>query len=332
MKNIFVFLFLLIVVSSCSAQSNDTSRIRIKRFDNELYTYLKKAAGSTESNNSLNDKLIADNSLFLDIFGKEVLAIGGIDSIGFFDRLNSFFSEPTLMGLYSDEYTKFTNIDLIETELSRGFDVLLTEFSEIKQPQLYMHVSGLNQNIIVTDELLSISADKYLGTDYPLYQQFFYDYEREQMNPDRIVPDYFLGFLMANYPFEGNEDVLLDCMIYEGKIRYVLSRLLPDRQIWEYVGYSKDQYLWCSNNQERIWKSILGNQHLFSPDYLVTSKYLKPAPYTAFLPTESPGRVGIWVGYQIVISYMKNHPQLSLKELMALTDYQQFLKDAKYKP
>ncbi len=320
----FALLFMAsFVVCSCSAQSVDTTSLKIHRFDEVLYQYLENS----------EDRMVYSDEYkpFLEVFGKQVLRIGATDSIGFDGRLHQFFSEPALHQLYQDELRRFEVIDAYEKELASGISLLLTVFPELKSPTVYMHVSGLNQNVVVTDSLLSISADKYLGSEYPLYREFFYDYERQQMSPDRIVPDYLLGFLMANFPFDGNEDVLLDRIVYEGKLRYILSQILSQRDEWEYVGYTKEQYEWCMQNQSRIWKSILEHKHLYTPDYLITSQYLKPAPYTAFLPAESPGRVGIWLGYQIVVSLMKHHPEIPLSELMQMKDAQELLKLSRYK-
>ena len=93
-----------------------------------------------------------------------------------------------------------------------------------------MHVSGFNQNVLVGDSLLSLSIDKYMGKDYPLYQDFFYDSQKLKMQRGLVVPDYLAGWLMSEYPFAGKENVLLDRMIYEGKIKYLLSQALgvPD--------------------------------------------------------------------------------------------------------
>jgi hypothetical protein len=303
--------------------SESNPDLQIIRFDEYLYCYL------TQNN---NDEISDEYRSFLNEYGEKVIAIGKPDSLGFQERLRTFFSEPALKTLYRDEQNKMADISDINEELSHGMETLLSNFPQIRQPKIYMHVSGLNQNVIVTDEILSLSADKYLGADYPFYQDFFYEYQRQLMSPERIVPDYLLGFMMANFPFEGNEDILLDRMLYEGKLRYLLSRLIPDRQIWEYVGYNKEQYAWCVTYQSKIWKSVLENQHLFRSDYTTTSHYLKEAPYTASLPVESPGRVGIWLGYQIIASYMKNHPETGMQELMNLTNYRELLKLSKYKP
>lgn len=320
---IFIPIIFCLFPSGCSGGKHcgeEVSDFKINRIDTELFNYLSK------------DSILKADTGFLNVLGEKVIHIGRIDSTGFYDRLKKYFSEPTLMGLYRSEQEQFTDIQTVTNEVAYGLDVFLKEFPDLKRPQVYMHVSGLNQSVIVTDEILSLSADKYLGADYPLYQQFFYDYQRQLMTPDRMAPDYLLGFITANLPFEGKDDVLLDRMLYEGKLRYILSQLLPDRQAWEYVGYNETQYLWCNNNRQKIWKTILENRHLFTADYMTAAQYLKDAPHTSFLPVESPGRVGIWLGYQIITSYIKQNSDTGFQELMDLTDYQDLLKRSKYKP
>lgn len=318
-----VFLFCLITFNCSGEKYENKPEFEIIRFDKDLYQYLK---------NEESVDIFEKYSVFLKEYGEKIIYIGKPDSLGFESRLKKFFSEPTLMSLYENEQVKFQDISYIREELSIALSLFFDNFPGIKKPSVYMHVSGLNQNVIVTDEILSISVDKYLGADYPLYQDFFYDYQRQLMSSDRIVPDYLLGFMFANMSFVGNQEILLDRILYEGKIRYILSQLLPERNTWEYVGYNKEQYDWCLTYEDRIWKSILENQHLFQPDYKATQQYMRDAPYTASLPSESPGKVGVWLGYRIIASYMKNNPNTLLSELISLTDYQKLLKESKYMP
>jgi hypothetical protein len=322
-----VFLFFItcffLNCSNKKAYSEAKAEFRILRFDRDLYSYL--------INNETVD-ILEKNKYFLDTFGKNIIYIGSPGSSGFYTRLKNYFSEPTLLRLYKDEQEKLADITEINNELAYGMELLLQNFPYLELPQIYMHVSGLNQNIVVTDTILSLSADKYLGADYPLYENFFYDYQRQLMTPERIVPDYLLGFMMANFPFKGNEEVLLDKILYEGKLRYILSCLIPYRSVWEYTAYNEEQYKWCKEHESKIWKLILENKHLFTPNFQVTEQYINPAPHTAFLPVESPGRVGVWLGFRIVNSYMKNNPHISLEELIKITDYKELLKKSKYKP
>lgn len=324
-RSLYLMIFCIVAFNCSGNKSTEeySSEYRIIRFDKDLYQFLK---GEGDKN------LLYQHPLFLKEYGEKVIYIGSPDSTGFINRLDKFFSEPTLMKIYEDQQIQFDNIEAINRELAEAMDSFLKNFLQVKKPQIYMHVSGLNQNVIVTDEILSLSVDKYLGVGYPLYKNFFYDYQRQTMSADRIVPDYLLGFMMANFPFQGNDELLLDRILYEGKLRYILSVILPDRNEWEYVGYNKEQYEWCTIHESRIWKSILENQHLFQPDYKTTQQYLVNAPYTSSLPTESPGRVGVWLGYQIISTYMKKNPNVSLLELVQKVDYQELLKQSKYKP
>jgi hypothetical protein len=323
---IIVLFLIAAMYFGCSGRKvygEENPKFTIVRFDTDLYQYIT---------DNQPDSVLNKYAEILNVVGKEVIHTGTTDSVGFYSRLKTYFSEPTLMNIYRSEQEKFRNIDTLNIELSQGLSAFLLQFPQIKAPEIYLHVSGFNQSVIVTDEVLSLSADKYLGADFPLYQDFFYDYQRQLMTPDRMAPDFLLGFMMANLPFKGNEDILLDKILYEGKLRYILSRLLPNRQIWEFVAYNREQYLWCSDNQAQIWKTILENQHLFAPNYLTTTQYLKEAPHTAFLPDASPGRVGVWMGYQIIIAFMKQKPDMDLQGLMNFTDSRELLKQSKYKP
>ncbi|MDR0543439.1 MAG: gliding motility protein GldB [Dysgonamonadaceae bacterium] len=315
--------FLLLSCSPKKAGSESGPDRKTIRFDRVLYQYLIR---------NEPDEVLTEYRDFLDEYGEKVIGIGRSDSAGFYDRLKKYFSEPTLMQLYGDEQACLADIPAVDAELSSGMETLLKHFPNLRRPKIYMHVSGWGQNVIVTDDILSLSADKYLGADYPLYPEFFYEYQRQGMSPDRIVPDYLLGFLMANFPFQGNEDVLLDRMIYEGKLRYILSQLLPGRKIREFTGYTQEQYDWCNHHRGRIWQSILENRRLFLPDYPTTSAYLNEAPSTSTLPADSPGRTGIWLGFQIVASYMKHYPATDWQALMDRTDYVDFLKEARFNP
>ena len=45
-----------------------------------------------------------------------------------------------------------------------------------------------------------------------------------------------------------------------------------------------------------------------------------------------PGRIGAWLGWEIVNEYSKNNNALSLQEIMANPDAQDILNKAKYNP
>jgi Predicted Zn-dependent protease (DUF2268). len=322
----FSLIIISLLLTACSdrmAYGDVNPQYEIVRFDKVLYDYL-----NGEDLSEIPEAYLP----FLNELGEKVLRIGGIDSAGFYERLRNYYLNPALMELYAEEQSIFNDIEDINKELSQGMERFIGYFPDIEPPQIYMHVSGLLQNVIVTEEFLSLSADKYLGSDYLLYQEYFEDYRLQGMTPERIAPDFLLGFMMANLDFEGDESVLLDRMLYEGKLRYILSKLIPKKKEWEYVGYNKEQNDWCKKHEKLIWHRILEQNQLFTSDFAVTNQYMREAPYTTTLPAESPGRAGVWLGYQIIKSYIKKNPKTTIPQLMELTDYQTLLKDSKYKP
>ena len=47
---------------------------------------------------------------------------------------------------------------------------------------------------------------------------------------------------------------------------------------------------------------------------------------------DSAPKLGVWMGWQIVRKYMKEHPDVTLQQLMADNDAQKILNQSKYKP
>ncbi|MDF1518362.1 MAG: gliding motility lipoprotein GldB, partial [Lutibacter sp.] len=46
---------------------------------------------------------------------------------------------------------------------------------------------------------------------------------------------------------------------------------------------------------------------------------------------ESPGRIGVWLGWQIVSAYMTNNNDVTLQQLLQ-TDAEEIFNKSKYKP
>ncbi len=305
------------------AKPTEPMPIHIERFDQALLEMIE--AGDT----AMGKKLLDVYPYELEIVGKGVLNMQSPTVPGFFERLIRYYSEPTLKHLYEEAVTKYADVSDIEAQLGQAFAFLKANFPEMQIPAVYMHVSGFNQNVLVGDSLLSLSIDKYMGESYPLYQAFFPDYQRIKMQRTRVAADYLTGWLMSEYPFEGNESVLLDRMLYEGKIKYIVSLALPELSPAQLMGYTEAEYAWCEAHEKTLWSTIIERKHLYTPDRLTTEKYLRDTPCT-FLSDETPGNVGTWIGWRIISSYMQE-VKLTLPALMNQANAQELLAAAKYR-
>ena len=63
---------------------------------------------------------------------------------------------------------------------------------------------------------------------------------------------------------------------------------------------------------------------------MIIRYYMKPAPAVEMLGGRAPASVGIWIGAQIVSSYMKKHKDMKLKDLLEFTDYHEMLNQSDY--
>lgn len=309
---------------SLSAQERSTD-VSIRRFDVDLFNLLQER--SEQQENSIKTHYPD----FLNAFGAVTINQSDSDNPAFFPALEQYFSNEMLQSIYKDALDTFKTLQPYEEELTQARDLIGKYFEEKSLPSLCMHVSGFKANTIVLEDMISISADKYLGKDYPAYKQFFEGYQLIQMQPKMIVRDYLKAWIIGEIPTNNKRKDLLAEMINQGKILYALQQLLPERNEADLIGYTQEQMDWVKENEKKIWKITIEHNYLYNTEHLTIKKYMDEAPYTATISTESPGRLGDWIGWQIVKKYAEN----SKKDLVSIlneTDSQSILKASKYNP
>ena len=337
MKHIgcFFFLFSTLSLFSCTSKNVSDSLVlsekdsllvvKVERFDIDLYSYLQNPNKQEES------LLISKYGDFLEAFGAVAINNSDVDQSDYFTTLQTYFSNASLLQIYKDELSTFKDIEVYNDELT-GANVLINKNFEGKSlPILAIHTSGLKENIIATDSVISVSADKYLGSNYPIYKNFFEPYQLNQMEQKMIVRDLLKAWLLTEIPKKTTRNDLLAEMINEGKVMYALTVLLPQWNEADLIGYTTEQSDWAQKNEKNIWGTILTKKYLYSNDSQTIHKFMNDAPYTVSISSDSPARLGAWIGYQIIKSYMKN-TEASLTQLFNEDDAQKILKLSKYNP
>lgn len=172
----------------------------------------------------------------------------------------------------------------------------------------------------------------YLGSDYPYYNQVVYNYQKQTMRKECIPVDVISAFLFRTLPYTSTKSRLLDQMIYRGKIMYLTAQIFDDQPEYEVMGWTKEQWNWCVHNERAIWHLVMDKRDLFKTESLVLTSYLNDGPFTSEVSQDSPGRLGIWLGWRIVESYMAHNESVTLQDLMAEGDAQKILEQSYYKP
>ena len=126
----------------------------------------------------------------------------------------------------------------------------------------------------------------------------------------------------------------LSRMVYHGKELYLKEMLLPGLSEAAIIGYETDEMEWAAANEAQMWRYFIERELLYSTESGLDRRFLDPAPFSKFqleLDTESPGRLGRYIGWQIVRSFAKNRPEVPLTKLLVLPADELF-KEANYKP
>lgn len=332
MKRILFLLCLTIVLFSCNRNplninvSDITVDLKIKHLNVDL---LKLTQGEIQS---AIPTLKASYGEFFDIFIYRMISIGGVEQENFSEMLYSFVSDSLIRNLEINVNEKIDTLQL-RKELERAFKHYKYYFPAKELPVIYTCISGLNQSVVTAENLIGISLDKYLGVDSRFYAQLGLPaYKRRNMHPEKIVSDLMYAWAVTEWPKNDNGNSLLSQMIHEGKMMYFLDAMLPDLPDTLKIGYTNRQFDYCTKNEASMWTFLAEHKLLFATDRMSIKRFIDDGPYTSAFTDQSPSRTGIWLGWQIVRSYMKQNKNVKLADLMNNNDFQLILNQSGYQP
>ena len=270
---------------------------------------------------------------FFDIFTYQMIAVGGTDQENFPDLLYSFVSDTVLIRKLVPQVAEKIDTLRLRKEIELAFRHYKYYFPQKEIPVIYTCISGLNQSVVIANNLIGISLDKYLGSGSPFYVRMGLPvYKRRNMNQSRLVPDMMVAWVMAEWPKSINANSMLSEMIQEGKQMYFVDAMLPELNDTLKMGYTKNQIDFCRKNEASMWTFLAEHKLLFTTDRMNIKRFIDDGPYTSAFGEQSPSRTGVWIGWQIVRSYMKQHPEVKLADLLANQDFQMILNQSNYQP
>jgi hypothetical protein len=97
------------------------------------------------------------------------------------------------------------------------------------------------------------------------------------------------------------------------------------------LGYTKEEYDMIEENEAFIYTFFLQNELFFQESQLIKQKYLSERPSTFEISQSVPGRIGRWMGWKIVTSYMREKAY-TLEDILLEDDYKKIFYNSNYKP
>ncbi len=313
----FSLLFLFLIFLGCSNEENkkiDVSNIRVKtdiqRFDQKFYTSSIENLGELKTEYPFLFPEPNPDSVWVNKMENK-------------DEQDLFAESQKLFADFSSE----------EEQLNSLFKHLKYYYPSFKEPKVITILTNVdyNNNVVLVDSLLFISLDIFLGKENEVYHEFP-NYVKQNYNKDHLIVAVAEKFAEHIIP-QSKSKSYVSRMIQEGKKLALIQSLLPKVTQEEIIGYTKEQYIWAEKSEKDIWKYFIEKSMLYSTDTQLSARFIDEAPFSKFflaVDKDSPGRIGVWFGWQIVNSYLKNN-EISLQKAM-LTDNEEIFKRSKYKP
>lgn len=220
-----------------------------------------------------------------------------------------------------------------KTQLEDLFKYIKYYHPSFKEPKTITLITNLDyqSKVMYADSLLFISLDMYLGRKSEVYQDFPM-YLAQNFDKSHLIVD-VTESIRNTYFVTNRSRQFIDLIIDEGKKMYMLDAYLPTLSDAEKMGYTIENLNWVEANEAQMWKYFIENKLLYSTDSNLITRFITDAPFSKFyidIDKESPGRVGVWLGWQIVRSYMSNN-NVTLQQLLQ-TNAETIFKQSKYKP
>jgi gliding motility-associated lipoprotein GldB len=305
-------------------ESPDTSgievNVEIERLDLEL--------GAIE-NAAEMEGFLSRNPLFAD----QYLRIGQYpDQSIIADQFYQRISHSAFDTLFLEVKSTFGDMRNIEQQFIDAFKIIKYHYPNFRIPKIQTTVTGFVQDNYLSDSLIIIGLEYYLGRDASfrpeLPEYILKRYQKEYMVPQLMVVHFSRLFNRTDL----NDQTVLADMIFYGKAYYFARQVMPCEPDSIFTGYTSKEMDEIVEHEEVIWAGVLENELLFHTNHEEKNKIFSERPKTIELGPQCPGRIGRWIGWRIIDEYMKKQSDISLKELMAEGNAKAIFNASGYKP
>lgn len=250
----------------------------------------------------------------------------------FVASLYELVTNPQLNKFVAETEQTFGNLESQQRDLKSAFQHIKYYYPQTQVPPVQSYISGLlGPDLLVSDSLIVLGLDYFVGPKGS-YRPKQPNYILSRYEPANLIPTVVLQ-QSAKYNLTDVQDKrMMAQMIYYGKSYYFTKSMLPCTPDSLIIGFTDQQVADVRYNEGKIWAHLVEKNLLFETNHFKTGKYLEERPTVPEIDANCPGRIGRWVGWQIVRKYMEENPEVTLQQLMAEKDAQKIFNNSHYKP
>ena len=240
---------------------------------------------------------------------------------------------PLWRELYNEVQFKYSNFEPQTKAIAAFLQHAKYYFPQTKIPKIttLIYEMDFNTKAIYADSIILIPLEMYLGKSHKFYE--FPDYQKQSLESSQILPDLAGSFAQTKIR-PSKDKTLLSLMIQAGKELYIKDLLLPEFSDADKIGYTPEQIKFCLENESFMWAFFIEQNLLYNNDSKLANRFINPAPFSKFyleIDNETPGRIGAWLGWQIVKAFATNNPEIKIQQLLD-SDAEAIFTKSKYKP
>ena len=219
MRKIYIIIISIVLLASTACelklkQYGDDSRqtlVEVQRYDRLQSRYL--TTGDFSALQQMNIEYAMETRTLIE----DVLKIGEVN-------------DPEINSIIAEAEAQYANMSDINTQMSDAFKRLQKMIPGLSIPVVYSQIGALDQSVIIGNNSIGISLDKYLGEDFAVYRRFYSEHQRSQMTRSYIVPDCLSFYLLSMFPlkdYEATSQYQRDMHI--GKIMWVVNKAMKKK-------------------------------------------------------------------------------------------------------
>lgn len=218
---------MIIISTSCElkmkqyGEDSQATLVEVQRYDRLQSRYL--TTGDFSALQQMNIEYPMETRTLIE----DVLKIGEVNDPEINNKFLNFYQDTILQSLIADAELQYANMNDINRQFSDVFKKLQQMCPKMKLPIVYSQIGTLDQSVIIGNNSIGISLDKYLGKDYPLYVRYYSEEQRRAMTRDMIVPDCMSFYLLSMFPLKNHETrTQYERDLHMGKIMWTVNKLI----------------------------------------------------------------------------------------------------------
>lgn len=211
--------------------------VQVERYDVVESRYL--ATGDFAALQQMNTGYPVQTRLLIE----DILKIGYVNDPRINVKFINYYRDSVLQDILREVSVQYADMSDIDAELSAAFSRLKQLIPAIDIPLVYAQVGALDQSIVITDGMVGVCLDKYLGAKYTPYIAYYPAVQRVTMERSMIVPDCMMFYLLSVYPGRHDKDDSRIHEIHVAKVQWLVNQIVGKKVFTGVTVTDVDKYM-----------------------------------------------------------------------------------------